>query len=87
MTLIRKILEFDIDTARSGGPVNKRNWGNVRTLIETQLSKITASVWDGMSKHDMAQAISKIIYLLILMTHDSEFEDLVKEYLRTEHRH
>lgn len=86
MTQIRKILEFDIDTAKSNGAINKRNWGNLRTQVETQLSKITASVWDGMSKHDMAQAISKIIYLLILMTHDAEFEDLVKEYLRNEHR-
>lgn len=87
MTLIRKILEFDIDTTKSGGPMNKRTWGNMRALIETQLSKITASVWDGMSKHDMAQAISKIIYILVLMTHDAQFEELVKEYLRTEHRH
>lgn len=86
MTLIRKILEFDIDTTKSGGPMNKRNWGNMRALIETQLSKLTASVWDGMSKHDLAQAISRIIYILVLMSHDTEFEDLLKEYLRSEHR-
>jgi hypothetical protein len=86
MMLIRKILEFDIDTAKSNGAINKRTWGKVRTLIETQLSKISASVWDGMSKHDMAQSISKIIYMLTLVSHDTEFEDLVKEYLRSEHR-
>lgn len=86
MTLIRKILEFDIDTTKSGGPMNKRNWGNMRALIETQLSKLTASVWEGMSKHDLAQAISRIIYILVLMSHDTEFEDLLKEYLRSEHR-
>lgn len=86
MTLIRKILEFDIDTTKSGGPMNKRNWGNMRALIETQLSKLTASVWEGMSKHDLAQAISRIIYILVLISHDTEFEDLLKEYLRSEHR-
>lgn len=87
MTLVRKILEFDVNAAKNDGPLNKRNWGNVRAAIETQLSKITASVWDGKSKHDLAQAISKIIYVLILISHDTDFEDLLKEYLRTEHRH
>ncbi len=88
MELIRKILEFDVGVTKNSDThtITKRRWGNTRALIETQLAKINSSIWDGMSKPDIAQAISRIIYLLTLMACNAEIEELVKEYLRTEHR-
>lgn len=85
MALITKILEFRIDTNQSVGAITKRNWAKVRGLIDTQLSNISAAVWDGMSKQDIAKAIAKIMYALILMTDDAELEKLVIEYLNREH--
>lgn len=85
MALITKILEFKIDTSQSVGAITKRNWAKVRGIIDTQLSNISAAVWDGMSKQDIAKAIAKIIYTLILMTDDAELERLVIEYLNREH--
>ncbi|HEY9178723.1 MAG TPA: hypothetical protein VIN07_13585 [Flavipsychrobacter sp.] len=85
MALIKKILEFNIDTTESVA-ITKRNWGKIRGLIESQMSSISAAVWDGMSKHDIAKAIAKIIYALVLTTHDAELEELVTEYLQSEHR-
>lgn len=88
MELIRKVLEFDIDLAKSVGKnaLNKRNWAQAHSQIETQLNKINASVWEGMSKDDVSHAIAKVIYMLTVVACEADMENLVKEHLRTEHR-
>ncbi len=87
MELVRKILEFDVEAKKdSTHAINKRTWSSTQAQIETQLGKINASVWNGMSKEDVAKAISKVIYTLTVVACDAGIENMVKEYLRSEHR-
>ena len=88
MELVKKVLEFEVvteagDTAHD---ITKRDWWSTRDEIETQLDKISTTVWEGPCKEEIAKAIAKTIYTLTLMTCDAGIEEKVKEHLRLQHR-
>ncbi len=86
MGLISVVLEFDVVTEGKASThrIIKRIREGTRADIETQVSEIIKSVWDGASEEDIAMIISKAKYKPAVMADETDIDEIVKEYLRNQ---